>query len=134
MRHVALLLPLVALVACAGGAPRSSTNAAPADGGKAAVRNYVVMIEGRNFLFEHEGRPTRFGFSAARNVRALNAEEAERIAIRNVHDDETLNASLLNSDEDPPRVIVTHLYEVKGFDTGFDQDAGYIFYRDRDSK
>jgi len=134
MQRAALLLtPLFLLMACASG-PEGSGSRVAAAGEKAANRNYVVMIEGRNFLFDDEGRPTRFGFSVARNIRAGSVAEAERIAIRNVHDDESLSGSLLNSADDPPRVIVTHVFEVDAFDTAPDHDLGYIFYRDRDSK
>jgi hypothetical protein len=132
-RSIHWIAPILLLVACAAG-PDGGRATSAAAGGSATLRNYVVMIEGRNFLFDDNGRQTRFGFSASRNKRAAGVAEAERVAIQQVHDDETLNGSLRNSAEDPPRITVTHLFEVESFDATPGHDVGYIFYRDRDSK
>jgi len=128
----AALLALLAWPLAAGCAttPSSERPAAEATG----PRNFVVMIEGRNFLFDYEGRPTRFGFATSRNIVARSPQEAEAIAIAGVRSAETLNASLLNAADDPPRVTVTHHYEVESFETIPSADLGYIFYRDHESR
>jgi hypothetical protein len=124
-----VVLPLLLLTACA------TTSAEPVESGETdSPRRFIVMIEGRNFVFADEGRPARFGFSTTRDVVARNAPEAEEIAIRMVREDETLNESLLNQPNDPPRVTVTHHIEVESFESVPRPDLGYIFYRDRDSK
>lgn len=128
-RSALLSTALMLLSACVSTPVSPMKNAATG-----SIRNFIVIIEGRNFIFDHEGRPTRFGFSATRNVSARSLAEAENAAIQNVLDDETLNGSLLNSPGNPPRVIATHAVEVKTFDAIPQQDLGYIFYRDRDSK
>jgi len=123
------ILPLLLMAACTATRP-------PADrvSGPNAPRNFVVMIEGRNFLFDYEGKPTRFGFSTSRNIVARNPEEAEKIAIRNVREGETLNGALLNPAADPPRITVTHQILVESFESDPSAELGYIFYRDRESK
>jgi hypothetical protein len=115
-------------VACAAPATRPS----PTDAGGAAKR-FIVTVEGRNYWMDHEGRPARFGFSTLRDVVARDGQQARAIAVREVRDDETLNASLLNPPDDPPRVNATHHVEVESSDSVPRREFQYIFYRDRDS-
>jgi hypothetical protein len=107
---------------------------APAPSGEAGVKKYIVMLEGRNFIFEHEGEPTRFGFSTSRDVTAANPEEAERLAIQDIRGDDRLNAPLLNDPSNPPRITVTHHIEVESFDPVSRPNLDYIFYEDRDTR
>jgi hypothetical protein len=130
IRRSALLSTALLLLSACVSTPIGPPESAATD----SVRNFVVMIEGRNFVFDQEGTPTRFGFSATRYVSAKGVDDAKSIAIQGVFDDETLNESILNSPEDPPRVIATHAVEVKASQATSPQDLGYIFYRDRDSK
>lgn len=127
--HGLVLIHLLFFTACTTGPAASD-----AKGEKGSAQNFIVMLEGRNFVFDQEGRPTRFGFSTTRKVVARSAVEADEIAIQTVRDDETLSKSLLNSPDDPPRVTATHRIEVESFETVPVPDLGYIFYRDRDSK
>ena len=113
-------------LACAGPTAVKSVTGEP---GK-----FIVMLEGRNLILEYEGEAARFGFSTTRYVVAANAEEAEGIAIQQLHDDAKLNETLLNRPEDPPRYSVTHHIEVEAFDATSKSDLGYIFYRDRDTR
>ena len=127
-KHILRLLPLLA-IACA-----SPVTDSPARSAKGGVKKYIVMLEGRNFIFEHEGEPTLFGFSTTRDVMAADPEEAERLAIQDIRDDDRLNASLLNDPANPPRITVTHYIEVESFDSLSRPDLGYIFYEDRDTR
>jgi hypothetical protein len=121
-----LLLPAVA---CAGPAVDS-----PAPHANDRPKKYIVMLEGRNFILDYEGEPTRFGFSTTRHVEAADPEEAERRAIQNVHGDDRLNASLLNDPSNPPRVTVARTTEVESFDSDRSPELGYIFYEDHDTR
>jgi hypothetical protein len=130
MRRKRLLPWLVLLaVACAG--PASDATAPNAN---SRPKNYIVLLEGRNFIFDYEGKPTRFGFSTTRHVEAANPEEAARLAIQDVRGDDRLNASLLNDPSDPPRVTTTRTVEVESFDSDPNPDLGYIFYEDHDTR
>ncbi len=98
------------------------------------MKKYVVMLEGRNFIFAHEGEPKLYGFSATRDIEASNPDDANRKAIQEVRDDEELNASLMNSPSNPPRISVMRHIEVKAFDSSTRHKLGYIFYEDHDTQ
>ena len=125
------LLPWLLLLAtgCASSAPDSSE---PMANGR--VKKYVVMLEGRNLIFAHEGEPKRFGFSTTRDVEATNPKEAEQRAIQEVREDDELNASLLNDPSNPPRITVMRYIEVHSFDSSTRHELGYIFYEDHDTR
>jgi hypothetical protein len=120
---------LLLAVACAGPAVDS-----PAPQASHRMKKFIVMLEGRNFIFNYEGEPTRFGFSTTRHVEAADAEEAERRAIQDVLEDDQLNASLLNDPSNPPRVTMTRIIEVESFDPDRSPQLGYIFYEDHDTR
>ena len=121
-----LLLPAVA---CAGLPVDSSAPSA-----NDVPKKYIVMLEGRNFILDYEGEPTRFGFSTTRHVEAADPEEAERRAIQDVRGDDQLNGSLLNDPSNPPRVTMTRAIEVESFDSDRSPELGYIFYEDHDTR
>lgn len=130
MRRKRVLPWLVLLaVACAGPAPDST---APKANGR--LKKYIVMLEGRNFILDYEGQPTRFGFSTTRHVEAADPEEAGRRAIEEVREDDRLNAPLLNDPSNPPRVTMTRTVEVESFDFDRSPELGYIFYEDHDTR
>jgi hypothetical protein len=138
----ARLLPGLLLLAlgCASGTPptqapaSSSTAALPAASATAAVKKYIVMIEGRNLILASGGRPQRFGFSATRDVEAHSPEEAAERAIRTVREDAELHNALLNDPSDPPRFVVTQNVQVESFESHRRPDRNYIFYTDRDTR
>jgi len=125
------LLPWLALLAlaCAGPAPDAT-----APNPNSHPKKYIVLLEGRNFILDYEGKPTRFGFSTTRHVEAADPEEAGRRAIEDVLADDRLNASLLNDPSNPPRVTTTRTIEVESFASDPSPDLGYIFYEDHDTR
>jgi len=132
--RIPCLLLLAVTLACSGGtavvpAPPKSAAAEPA-----AVEKYIVMIEGRNLIFASNGKPARFGFSTTRDVEARSPEEAERLAILSVREDEELNRALLNDPSDPPRIVATQNVRVESFESHRRPDSEYIFYADRDTR
>jgi len=124
-------IPWLLLLAIACASPVADSPA-PAANGRA--KKYIVMLEGRNYILEYEGEPTRFGFSTTLDVEAVDPKEAELLAIREVREDDKLNAPLLNDPTDPPRITMTHYIEVESFDSVPRPDLGYIFYEDRDTR
>lgn len=129
VRRIPWLLLLA--IACTG-----PTAVAPEPKAKAttAVAKYIVMIEGRNLIFASGGKPKRFGFSTTRDIEAHSPEEAERLAIQSVREDEELNRALLNDPSDPPRIAVTQNVRVESFESHRRPDSEYIFYADRDTR
>jgi len=130
MRTTKLLPWLLLLAVACAGPPVDS----PAPDANDRPKKYIVMLEGRNFVFDDEGEPTRFGFSTTRHVEAADPEEAERRAIQDVLEDDQLIASLLNDPSNPPRVTMTRSIEVESFDSDPSPRLGYIFYEDRDTR
>jgi hypothetical protein len=127
-KHLPLWLILLAL-ACASPAADS-----PAPQANDRPKKYIVMLEGRNFIFDDGGEPTRFGFSTTRHVEAADPEEAARRAIQDVGEDDRLNAALLNDPSNPPRVTISRTVEVESFDLDRIPEFDYIFYKDRDTR
>lgn len=117
--------------------PASSATPAtalPAASATAAVKKYIVMIEGRNLILTSGGKPQRFGFSATRDVEARSPEEAAERAIRTVREDTELNNALRNAPNDPPRFVVTQKVQVESFESHHRPKRDYIFYADRDTR
>jgi len=91
-------------------------------------------VEGRFLLVRKGNEINRLGFFTTRNVLAATPEEAERVAVEQVRDDDRLNSILVNEPSDPPRITATGHVEVKSFDADSSPDLGYIFYRDHDAR
>jgi len=112
----------------------TETPAAPNPDALPGPKKYIVSLEGRNYIMESDGEPTRFGFFTTRHVVATSSEEAAQRAIDSVRADAELNASLLNAPEDPPRVAVTKQVVVESFDVDHSPELGYIFYEDHETR
>lgn len=125
------LSPWLLLLAVACASPPVDS---PAPQANDQPKKYIVMLEGRNFILDDGGEPTRFGFTTTRHVEAADPEEAGQRAIQDVRGDDRLNASLLNDPSDPPRVTMTRAIEVESFDSDRSPELGYIFYEDRDTR
>ncbi len=97
------------------------------------MKKYIVRLEGSNYFLADEGGPRRFGFATTRHVEATSPEAAEKAAIREVREDDQLNASLLNDASNPPQVTATQHVEVDSFDLARTPEFGYIFYEDHDT-
>jgi hypothetical protein len=125
------LLPWLLLLAIACASPALDSPAPLTDG---PAKKYIVRLEGRNLFLDYKGEPRRFGFATTRHVEAANPEEAEKVAIQAIHEDDELNASLLNDPSDPPHITMTHYVEVDSFDSIQNPALGYIFYEDHDTR
>jgi hypothetical protein len=122
------LAPVLLLLSLACAAPAPEASNARDDH---APKNFVVKVDGRNLLVREGDGITRLGFFTTRHVVAATAEEAERIAVQQVRDDDQLNSVLVNEPSDPPLITATGHVEVQSFDADSSPDLGYIFYRDR---
>ena len=91
------------------------------------MKKYKVMIEGRNFLINVDGKNQKLGFYTTRWVEANNEHDAERFAIEIIRNDPKLNSNTLNKKTDPP---LMHASEVKdiGLFEGDEPTPGYVFF------
>jgi hypothetical protein len=129
--HFLPALLLLALACAAPAPPAQAPAPAPAVAASAAVKKYIVTIEGRNLLLTSGGRPQRFAFSATRDVEARSPEEAAERAIRTVREDAELHNALRNAPSDPPHFEVIQEVEVESFESHRRPKRDYIFYADR---
>jgi hypothetical protein len=68
------------------------------------MKRFEVKLHGKNFLLNLDGEPQKLGFYATRYVKAKNPEEAEKIAIILTHHNPNLRKTLLNKNDDRPKI------------------------------
>lgn len=86
------------------------------------MSKYRVLLNGRNFLLNLDGRARKLGFYATRFVDAHDAEGAEKAAVDLLREDATLKGEVLNSRDDPPMLYADEVEEVGG--PGADERGG----------
>ena len=89
---------------------------------------FKVLMNGKNFLLNLEGREQKMGFYVTRIVEAATAEEAESAAIELLKADEYLISSTLNEKTDSPMLYVEEILEVSRRKKGEDANTGFSFY------
>lgn len=97
------------------------------------MKNFQVLLSGKNFLFDIDGEKKLSGFVTTRWVRAANSSEAELAAVELIKKDVSLINMVLNTkgEEPTPRVFLEEIAEV-GWITYLRHKPGrgYIFYQD----
>jgi len=71
-----------------------------------------VTLNGKNFLLDLNGEPTKFGFHATRYVKAETPEEAAKIAIIRIHQHRILQESVMYEGADRPVIDILETREV----------------------
>lgn len=69
------------------------------------MRWYEFALRGENFLLNLTGEPELLGFRVIHYVKAASEEEAVRIAMIQVRKNRHLSSALLNTPENPTRLI-----------------------------
>lgn len=69
------------------------------------MRLYKVLLRGENFLLNLMGEPELLGFRVTHYVKAASEEEAVHVAMILVRKNQHLTQALLNSPENPTRLI-----------------------------
>ena len=90
------------------------------------MSNYLVRIEGHNYILEVEGDPQILGFYRNLLIEASSEEVACQEALATVRDDPKYSETLLNGKTNPPYLTVDEVSLVDG-----DHDpnvGGYIFF------
>ena len=96
------------------------------------MKKYMLMLKGRNFRIEIDGKLEKLGFYTTRWVEAQNPEDAELEALDLVRQDVSLKASVRNDRDDPPMIYLEELCEVERFEGINVPGAGYSFYPDKE--
>ncbi len=79
------------------------------------MKKYMVMLDGRNFEIEIDGKVQKLGFFTTRWVEAINPKEAELKAVELIKTDESLVKSVRNSKDSPPMIYLSELSEIDSF-------------------
>lgn len=83
------------------------------------MQKFKIQLHGRNFLLDFDGEHKKFGFHATRYVKAENRQEAERIAIIQIHQYHAIRDALANEGSDSPVVQATDVQPVNFFQSFF---------------
>ena len=87
---------------------------------------YRVLIHGRNFILEVDGKKLRHGFYATRVVEADTPAIAEVLVVELIGQDSQLNSSVVNEKSDPPMLYAQEIEEIRIHDRK--QTQGFSFY------
>lgn len=81
------------------------------------MKKYKVFVRGNNYLLLEIGKfPRKCGFYTTAFVEAVNAEQAEAIAVELLKTDSALNQICENNVSDPPEIKVESVEEIESFD------------------
>ncbi|MFO0011206.1 MAG: hypothetical protein ACK553_00525 [Planctomycetota bacterium] len=93
------------------------------------MKYFRVLVLGEHFKLNWAGTICYKGFYVTRYVAEETAEEASIAAIAAVQAEDKLEGLILNSEDDPPRLLVDELEEVSEADFPAAQ-PGYVFFED----
>lgn len=81
------------------------------------MKKFKVSIKGNNYLLREIGKlPRKCGFYTTAFVEAVDAEQAEAIAVELLKNDPKLNNICENVVSDPPAIKVEFIDEIESFD------------------
>jgi len=76
------------------------------------MKRFKVKLHGKNFFLNLDGEPRKLGFYATRFVKAENPQEAEKIAVILTHQNPNLRKTLLNENDDRPKINLEGIKEI----------------------
>jgi hypothetical protein len=79
------------------------------------MKKYKVMLEGRNFLINYEGKIEKLGFLTTRFVEADDPKDAELKAVQLIKEDERLLAAVQNKNKENSPMIYLDSIDRDGF-------------------
>lgn len=93
------------------------------------MKKFKIVLHGRNFLLNFDGDHKKFGFHATRYVQAESREEAERIAVIQIHQYHAIKDTVSNEGTDSPVVQVTDAQPINFFKSLFTKTSNsFSFY------
>jgi hypothetical protein len=95
------------------------------------MNTYKVLLNGKNFLMNIEGKISRKGFYASRIIQASNEEEAQKLAIEMIVADQKLNNVVINTSSDSPNIFVDEVTIMKNHVSMQEKEKAnkvYMFY------
>lgn len=98
------------------------------------MKKYRVMLDGRNFLIEMDGKVGRFGFYQTFWVEAASPTEAENAAVQKVRGSADLRSAVQNSLDDPPTIHLEEIEELQEFPKDTRTETGRGWYSENEEK
>ncbi|MEI9865631.1 MAG: hypothetical protein WDN00_13995 [Limisphaerales bacterium] len=81
------------------------------------MKKFKVFIRGNNYLLREIGKlPRKCGFYTTVFVEAVNAEQAEALAVELLKTDSKLNTACENNISDPPIIKAESIDKIESFD------------------
>jgi len=77
------------------------------------MKRFKVKLHGENFLLNLDGEFKKFGFYATSFIKAENPQEVKKIATILIHQNPNLRSTVLNKNNDRPRINIEEIEEVK---------------------
>ena len=97
------------------------------------MTTYLVRLNGRNFLMDADGGPTKKRFYMTRLVDADNPKRAKALARDIIHNDSGLQNAVLNKVSDPPKIYLESISEVPTMAYDAQNRAHSIYWEDEES-
>jgi len=95
------------------------------------MNKYHLLMNGRNFLVEMDGKLAKHGFFENFFVEAESPEEAEALAVGKIRGNEDLKAITQNPEDDPPIIVVEEMSELESFDGVETMESGKAWFLEK---
>ena len=95
-----------------------------------SIKNYAVMIEGKNFIMKFEGKKQKTGFFVKRAVQGTDEREAELKVMDLLRTE--LRESVLNKKDDPPMMYLEQIREISEEEAKNIPKTGFTFFTDEE--
>ncbi len=96
------------------------------------MKKYRLLINGRNFLIDTDGKPKKYGFYQNIFLEADSPLQAEKLALSKIWHDKELKEVSLNSKKDPPKITLDTFWELDVLEyLGHNIETGRTFYPEK---
>lgn len=96
------------------------------------MKRYRLLMHGRNFLLDRDGKIGRYGFYQNFFLEARDLDQARRLVASKIWHDKELTGLILNPANDPPEINLETYWELDHFDyVGKHLTTDRTFYKDK---
>ena len=91
------------------------------------MKKYQLVMNGRDYYFNFDGTPKKFGFYQNVFLEALSPTHAESLVVELIKNNEEIK-SALNPKDDPPTIHLDRIWELENFEGVKKIESGRVFY------
>jgi hypothetical protein len=92
------------------------------------MKKYRLLMKGRNFLINADGKQEKHGFHQNIFIDADSPRQAELSAASTIWHDEELQKAILNPEDDPPVIQLDTIWELDILDDVSQVETGRTFF------